>query len=165
MSFQYQQLVINRVLECIHTASKQLNKAFQPPKISFNQRGKIAGCARLQTNELRFNPVLLKDNHQLFLDEVVPHEVCHLIAFSMFGKVRPHGKEWKSLMKVLFDLDGQTYHKMDVKKVAGKQFVYQCECGPVELSIRRHNKVKRGEQQYTCRRCQSILTQTNISNK
>lgn len=136
----------------------QLNQAFCIPQISFKQRGKIAGCARLQINELRFNPVLLADNHQLFLDEVVPHEVCHLIVFTLFGKVRPHGKEWKTLMKQLFNLDGQTYHKMDVAKVAGKNFQYQCLCGPVELTIRRHNKIKRGEQQYSCRRCQSVLT-------
>lgn len=144
--------------ECIHHASEQLNQSFQFPNVSFNQRGKIAGCARLQKNELRFNPVLLADNHQLFLDEVVPHEVCHLLAFTLFGKVLPHGKEWKALMRRLFHLDGQTYHKMDVTKVSGKHFQYQCLCGPVNLTIRRHNKVKRGEQQYSCRRCKTVLT-------
>ncbi|MGJ8680725.1 SprT family zinc-dependent metalloprotease [Paraglaciecola sp.] len=157
MSKQDQQMVINRVLECFQEASVQLNRSFKHPIVSFKQRGKIAGSARLQVNELRFNPILLSDNLQTFLDEVVPHEVCHLIAFNLFGKVRPHGKEWKSLMKKLFNLNGQTYHKMDVKKVAGKQFVYHCNCGPIQLSIRRHNKVKRGEQKYTCRKCLTNL--------
>jgi SprT protein len=128
------------------------------PSVHFNQRGKIAGCARLQKNELRFNPTLLKDNISLFLDEVVPHEVCHIVAFILYGRVRPHGKEWQSLMIDLFGLQPRTYHKMDVTKVQGKQFEYKCECGPIELSIRRHNKVVRGQQKYICRKCRVSLT-------
>ncbi|MDU0354933.1 SprT-like domain-containing protein [Paraglaciecola aquimarina] len=106
MSEQYQQLIIDRVEACIAHASSQLEHNFILPKVHFTQKGKIAGSARLQTNELRFNPILLQDNLSNFLDEVVPHEVCHLLAFSLFGKVRPHGKEWKTLMMQLFNLPG-----------------------------------------------------------
>jgi SprT protein len=152
-----QQLVIQKVEQCINHASSYFKQSFRLPKISFNQRGKIAGCARLQSNELRFNPVLLSDNMDDFLEEVIPHEVCHLLAYKLFGKVRPHGKEWQSLMIELFDLKGQTYHQMDVTKVKGKSFNYQCECGPIELGIRRHNKVVKGKQIYICRKCRSPL--------
>jgi SprT protein len=152
-----QQLVIQKVEQCIRHASSCFEQSFKSPKISFNQRGKIAGCARLQTNELRFNPVLLCDNIDDFLEEVVPHEVCHLLAYKLFGKVRPHGKEWQSLMIKLFGLKGQTYHQMDVTKVKGKTFNYQCECGPIELGIRRHNKVVKGKQTYICSKCRSPL--------
>ena len=157
MSFNPQQLVIQKVEQCIVHASACFGRNFVLPKISFNQRGKIAGCARLQINELRFNPVLLCDNVDAFIEEVVPHEVCHLLAYTLFGKVRPHGKEWQGLMLELFELKGQTYHQMDVSKVKGKSFKYQCECGPIELSIRRHNKVVRGVQTYICRKCKSPL--------
>lgn len=153
-----QQLVIQKVEQCISHASYHFDQNFRFPHISFNQRGKIAGCARLHLNELRFNPVLLSDNLDAFLEEVVPHEVCHLLAYKLFGKVRPHGKEWQSLMFELFDLKGQTYHQMDVTKVKGKSFNYQCECGPIELSIRRHNKVVKGQQTYICRKCRTPLT-------
>lgn len=135
-------------------------QSFILPKVNFNQRGKIAGCARLQMNELRFNPILLDDNVDAFLKEVVPHEVCHLLTFKLFGKVRPHGKEWQNLMRMLFDLEGQTYHQMDVTKVKGKIFHYECRCGPIELSIRRHNKVMRNKQTYICRKCGHSLIAT-----
>ena len=158
LSFNSQQLVIQKVEQCLSHASAYFEQHFRLPKISFNQRGKIAGCARLQINELRFNPVLLSDNLDAFLEEVVPHEVCHLLAYTLFGKVRPHGKEWQSLMQKLFNLKGQTYHQMDVTKVKGKSFNYQCECGPIELGIRRHNKVLKGEQTYICRKCRSPLS-------
>ncbi|MFT5924895.1 MAG: SprT protein [Paraglaciecola sp.] len=157
LSFNPQQLIIQKVEQCINHASSYFEQNFRLPKISFNQRGKIAGCARLQTNELRFNPVLLSDNINAFLEEVVPHEVCHLLAYNLFGKVRPHGKEWQSLMLELFSVKGQTYHQMDVTKVKGKSYTYRCGCGPIELSIRRHNKVLKGQQTYICRKCRGSL--------
>jgi SprT protein len=158
LSFNSQQLVIQKVEQCIDHASCYFKQNFRLPIINFSQRGKIAGCARLQINELRFNPILLADNVDEFLEVVVPHEVCHLLAYRLFGKVRPHGKEWQSLMLKLFDLKGQAYHQMDVAKVTGKSFDYQCKCGPIELTIRRHNKVVKGQQTYICRKCKSPLT-------
>ncbi len=153
-----QQQVIAQVQACLLIAANQLNKNFAMPTITFNQRGKIAATARLQTNEIRFNPVLLADNLSEFLAEVVPHEVCHLLAYQLYGRVKPHGKEWQQLMRQVFNTQPHTYHKMNVAKVAGKTFNYRCECGPVALSIRRHNKVKKGKQQYICRKCQTILS-------
>jgi SprT protein len=157
LSFNPQQLIIQKVEQCINHASSYFEQNFRLPKISFNQRGKIAGCARLQTNELRFNPVLLSDNIDAFLEEVVPHEVCHLLAYKLFGKVRPHGKEWQNLMLELFGVKGQTYHQMDVTKVKGKSYSYRCGCGPIELGIRRHNKVLKGQQIYICIKCRGPL--------
>jgi SprT protein len=162
LSSSTQQSVIQKVEQCINHASSYFEQHFILPKISFNQRGKIAGCARLQTNELRFNPVLLDDNVNAFLEEVVPHEVCHLLVYKLFGKVRPHGKEWQNLMFELFSLKGRTYHLMDVTKVKGKSFNYQCKCGPIELGIRRHNKLLKGKQIYMCRKCRCPLT-ANVS--
>jgi SprT protein len=149
--------VEQQVERCFEQAETALQKRFPRPKIYFTQRGKIAGCARLQSNELKFNPVLLSDNLQTFLAQVVPHEICHLLAYGLYGKVKPHGREWKTLMSGLFNLPGGAYHAMDVSKVTGKTFAYQCPCGPVELSIRRHNKIIRHQQRYICRNCQQPL--------
>lgn len=153
LSIKLQNLALARVNECLSIAGTKLAIDFATPGISFKQRGKIAGCARLQSNQLRFNPVLLADNLEAFLEEVIPHEICHLLAFRLYGRVRPHGKEWKSLMYQLYGLAGNTYHKLDVSKVIGSTFNYRCLCGPLELSIRRHNKVLRRKVVYTCTRC------------
>ena len=61
------------------------------------------------------------------------------------------------LMKNLFELEGTTRHSMDVVKVQGQTFAYFCECGPIELSIRRHNKIVRHQQSYLCRVCKQKL--------
>lgn len=150
-------LIIQRVETCFLQAEDYLNFKFTRPNINFNQRGRIAGSAYLIKNELRFNSSLLQDNYALFIQEVVPHEVSHIICFQLYGKVKPHGKEWKSIMQNVFGLLANIYHSMDTSKVTGYTFSYQCACDTVQLSIRRHNKVVRGKQQYQCKKCQQIL--------
>lgn len=162
ISNKHQDLARTRVYSCCALASKKLAVEFAMPGISFNQRGKIAGSARLQTNQLRFNPVLLADNLETFLEEVIPHEICHLLAFRLYGKVRPHGKEWKTLMSQVFGLTGNTYHKFDVSKVIGNTFEYKCLCGPLQLSTRRHYKVLRRQVTYSCLRCGEKLVSAAV---
>ena len=151
------QQIVARVEQCLDIASAYFKQAFEMPQVKFNQRGKIAGSARLQLNELRFNQVLMRDNLDTFLSDVVPHELCHLLAFRLYGRVRPHGKEWQTLMREVFHLKPATYHLMDVTKVSGQKFTYMCKCGPIQLSIRRHNKVVRKVQKYRCLKCGTQL--------
>lgn len=150
----------DRVLQCLDdflgVAEAKLQITIPKPTVCFNQRGKIAGSARLQVNQIRLNPTLLTDNPDRFCQEVIPHELAHLIVYQLYGRARPHGKEWKSVMESVFKLPAQTRHDMDVSKVSGKTFSYRCQCGPVVLSVRRHNKVLRG-QQYQCRACKKSL--------
>jgi SprT protein len=140
----------------LNIAQEKLQITIPKPTVLFNQRGKIAGSARLQINQIRLNPTLLTDNPDRFCQEVIPHELAHLIIYQLYGRTRPHGKEWKSIMVEVFNLPAQTRHDMDVTKVAGMTFNYQCKCGLVALSIRRHNKVLKG-QEYQCRACKQSL--------
>ncbi len=150
-------LAEQRVQECYALVQRQLGKAYPLPLVSLKQRGKIAGSARLHQNEIRLNGRLFADNIDEFVTQVIPHEICHLLVFQQYGRVKPHGKEWRMLMSQLFGLQPLVTHSLDVTKVAGRHFRYWCDCGPMELSIRRHNKVLRGEQRYRCRRCQKEL--------
>lgn len=150
-------LATERVQQCIEAAEAKLINRFPVPSVTLNQRGKIAGSAHLQRNLIKLHPVLFHDNQQAFIDQVIPHEVCHLLAFQLYGKVRPHGSQWRYLMHHVFQLTPEVKHQFDVTKVAGKTFEYHCQCGVIALSIRRHNKVTSGQQQYCCRRCSMIL--------
>lgn len=159
----HQEKVIQRVTECMAIANQSMfanqlpRPIYRVPDVHFNIRGKTAGMALLQRWQLRFNPVLLAENPQAFFQEVVPHEISHLIVFAQFGRVRPHGKEWQSLMVKLFKVSPKTTHSFDISSVQGTVFAYKCECNHIQLSIRRHNKVLRQQVQYYCRRCNSRL--------
>ncbi|QQX80893.1 SprT family zinc-dependent metalloprotease [Shewanella sp. KX20019] len=148
-----QQSIASQVEHCYQLAETQLGQKFPRPEINFKLRGKSAGTAHLQLNKLRFNPLLLNDNQQAFIDDVVPHEICHLLSFQLHGRVKPHGIEWQRLMRQLYNRQPRTTHSFNTQSVEGKTFEYLCGCGSVNLSIRRHNKVVRGDTQYRCRKC------------
>ncbi|MGR5065800.1 SprT family zinc-dependent metalloprotease [Photobacterium sp. DNB22_13_2] len=152
-----QNQVTERVKQCITQANQRLNKRLTMPEVRFSQRGKIAGSARLQGWEVRFNPVLLEENPDAFLNEVVPHEVAHLVVFKLFGKVRPHGKEWQIIMQEVFGVTPRTTHSFDVSSVQGQTFRYRCQCNEYQMTVRRHNKVQRGQAHYRCRQCGHTL--------
>ncbi|OOE42894.1 SprT family protein [Salinivibrio kushneri] len=155
-----QQAALSRAQQCIDVANQQLGTQLTYPVVGFTLRGKSAGTAHPAQWRVRFNPVLLQQAPDTFFDEVIPHEVCHLVTFALYGRVKPHGPEWRSLMTQVFNAPANTTHQLDISAVQGKTFAYYCDCGPVALSIRRHNKIQRGQAIYRCNRCQQPLTRS-----
>ena len=78
--------------ENLAKANLKLGRHYPEPVLVYQQRGTSAGTAWLEKNEIRLNPVLLLENQQAFIDEVVPHELAHLLVWKHFGRVAPHGK-------------------------------------------------------------------------
>ena len=153
-----QQQVLQKIDADYLQAETLLKRQFTRPIVQFTLRGKSAGTAHLQLNKLRFNPVLLEENSAEFIEQVVPHEISHLLSFQLYGRVKPHGLEWQGIMHNVFKVPADTTHQLNTQSVAGKQFEYLCDCGPVMLSIRRHNKVQRNQTQYRCKNCAKVLS-------
>lgn len=147
----------HQVNRCLHRAELAFQRTFPRPSVQFKLRGKAAGKAYLQLNEIRLNQVLFQENRQAFVSEVIPHEIAHLITYQVFGKVRPHGKEWQMVMEKIFSVPAKTTHSFEITSVQGKTFEYQCHCDTHALTIRRHNKVTRSESRYLCRACGQAL--------
>ncbi|KGA31716.1 MULTISPECIES: SprT family zinc-dependent metalloprotease [Pectobacterium] len=149
------------VMRCLRDKLQQANLTLQTdytePTVNYQQRGSTAGTAWLQHWEIRLNPVLLQENQQAFIDEVVPHELAHLLVYARFGRVAPHGKEWRWMMESVLHVPAKRTHRFAVQSVQGKTFTYLCDCQRHELTIRRHNRVLRGETEYRCRRCGKTL--------
>ena len=148
--------VLRQLKRDLAKAESYFNRSFDLPEISYALKGKKAGVAYLQTNQIRFNPVLLQENGEQFIRQVVPHELAHLLVFQLFGRVQPHGKEWKMMMEAVLGVAAETYHCFDVASVE-KQFTYQCDCQIHQLSIRRHNAILKGQRTYLCRQCRQSL--------
>lgn len=161
ISSEQQSLIQQHVLNCIEMADVYFEHKFKRPTVLLNQRGNVAGTAHLQKNLIKLNRTLLVDNFEEFLTEVIPHEVAHIVTFQLFGRVKPHGKEWQSVMHNVYKIPATVRHKMDTSKTQGKMFDYKCLCGTVKLTVRRHNKVVRKQQIYSCRACQQELVQVS----
>ena len=116
---------------------------------------------------MRLNPLLLEEDAQLYIDEVLIHEYAHLIVEAQYPndmngskRVLPHGREFKTVCRILGIDDGATTgafrHSQALKKARGTKptHYYKCKCViPSELSLIQHNKVQRGRETYSCRTC------------
>ncbi len=147
--------------EHLQRANQHTGLNLPEPKVIFQQRGTAAGTAWLEQNEIRLNPVLLMENQQAFIDEVVPHELAHLLVWKTFGRVAPHGKEWKWMMETVLGVPARRTHRFAVQSVRQKTFPYRCGCQQHQLTVRRHNRVLRGEAEYRCVHCGERLQAEN----
>lgn len=100
---------MRRLREKLAQANLKLGRNYPEPKLSYTQRGTSAGTAWLESYEIRLNPVLLLENSEAFIEEVVPHELAHLLVWKHFGRVAPHGKEWKWMMESVLGVSRPPY--------------------------------------------------------
>lgn len=152
-----QQAVMRCLREKLALANQKLDRHYPEPKLIYQQHGTSAGTAWLQEYEIRLNPVLLAENQQAFIDEVVPHELAHLLVWKHFGRVAPHGKEWKWMMEAILGVPARRTHQFELSSIRTKTFPYRCRCQQHQLTIRRHNRVVRGEATYRCVHCGEAL--------
>jgi len=81
-----QQAVMRSLRDALARANLKLDSHYPEPKLVYQQRGTAAGTAWLESYEIRLNPVLLMENQQAFINEVVPHELAHLLVWKQIGQ-------------------------------------------------------------------------------
>jgi len=154
-----QQQVIKETNHFIKSAEDYYSRSFSEIPVLFDLTGKAAGMYRVKAGQrvIRYNPYVFSKYFDDNFSETIPHEVAHYVTDALFGlkKIRPHGREWKSVMQVFgvaanrtanYDLSG-----LPVRNY--RKFVYHCGCQNYELTSRRHNKILRGSGHYLCRDC------------
>lgn len=130
--------------------------------LRFDLRGQAAGQVRFPQKGrpvIRYNPALLLENGETFLNRTVPHEVAHVITYRLHkGRVRPHGPEWKAVMAVL-GADSSRCHDYAVDHLKARRltrYAYHCDCREHALTSIRHKRILAG-QTYFCRACGQAL--------
>lgn len=156
--------VYRRLGELLAIAARHFGwKVLPGIEVSFDLKGQAAGQMQLQGKQLRlrFNPILMNQNYQHFIEVAVGHELAHAVAALVYGrKIKPHGLEWQSIM-VLFGLEAERCHDYDVSQAQVRRlqrFRYRCACREHELTVIRHRRIQSGEREYICRSCGQKLT-------
>lgn len=152
--------IAQRIDDLIKQAQQYFNRQFPSPTLHWFSSGTKAGYAVLNHNTLHLHEQLYSEHHTYYWSDVIPHELAHLITYHVFGQVKPHGKEWRSVMKYVFNVLPTTTHQLPVNHLRRvRQVTYQCQCGTIELSMIRHNRVVQGRQTYRCKTCGDTLQQ------
>ena len=80
---------------------------------------KCAGMAYSFDLSISLNGILLKNNISEFLNQIIPHELAHLVVFQKYNHLgvdtQGHGAEWQLVMKKL-GKKADRYHKMNTKE-------------------------------------------------
>ena len=149
---------MNEIIELKESTSQWINKAnqvfgrtFPMPMISLRLKGGTAGKAHYTQWSIKYNPEIYARHKEDFKKRTVPHELAHLIAFSIYGRIKSHGREWRSVMHRL-GVDSSRCHSYDVegiKATRSRPFVYSCGCTEFKLTRLIHNKILMGQ----VRRC------------
>lgn len=87
------------------------------PIIKMNSRlTSTGGRAFLTDYYIDLSCYLMERNYENFRINIIPHELCHLIAFRLYGD-KGHGKPWKKVM-VDMGLEPKPYHNMETLSMA-----------------------------------------------
>ncbi|ADZ91408.1 SprT family zinc-dependent metalloprotease [Marinomonas mediterranea] len=153
-----------KVRECMNIASQYFSTTLRTPSFNFKQKGRAAGTAYLQKNEIRLNSYMYAQSPDEFIESVIPHEVAHIVVYQIYGsEVSPHGREWKAIMERLFGVPAARTHnfKLPPRK---EGYEYRCACSVHEFTAHRHSRARKGTE-YMCRKCRTTLKYTGTIKK
>ena len=147
-----------RYLDLAAPIFKQARKRKPRVELRFDLKGLSAGqmVKRGRSFAIRYNLAMAAQQPDRFIHETVPHEVAHVVVNVCWGRTRPHGDEWRSVMSHFGFEKASRCHEFEVEKLASRsqrRWPYRCSCTTHQLSTTRHNRVLRQQQQYLCRKC------------
>lgn len=149
--------VLEKIKECLCVVLGKDAVELVRYGLSFREdMGTVAGLAYPETLMIELNAQLFLANKSVFLDEIIPHETAHILQFILYPEAKkPHGKEWKKIMKLL-GVNPDTYHDMDMSEIDNGYFRYTCGCKTHSLTKRLHKRTQEG-QATQCVECNSRL--------
>jgi SprT protein len=161
-SFESENPVLHdKILNAVKSAFKELNKitkinlSSKDYSIVYFSNSKLGGYVwpERYPNKIFINSVLFGKNVNSYLNEIVPHEVCHIFQEKMVIETH-HGETWKYLMRSI-GLQPRVCHNLDTKGVT-KTFKYICSCKKHFVSTVLHKRMSAGNRYY-CRECKKYL--------
>lgn len=161
--------VRQQVEERVQQAEAHFRKTLPQPEIRFDLTGKTAGQAERTGRFVRFNQVLLRENTEDFLAQTVPHEVAHVVVAQVYGPdTRPHGREWKAVMRDLFGADPSRCHEYDVTNAARRtqaRYPLVCGCMTHHVTARLVAQVVTNPGSRICRKCRQALQPADAATR
>jgi len=143
------------VEKLISKANKGLHAGLDAPEVVINSFLVTTAGRAFGTYLVDFNESLFKKHPQNFINDVIPHEVAHIVTSKLYPGASPHGKEWKSVM-LFFGVEPNRCHAMQVTKRRQRRWDHSCGCMVHKVATVTHNRIQKGVQ-YRCNKCKNVI--------
>ncbi len=125
-----------------------------PPEVRINARlRKTLARSEAESNWCDYSVHHFFTNEQLFLTEVVPHEIAHNLTDWLYPEHLAHGENWVKVFEALTNgKTAQIAYRTRTGVLQTKRavrYVYRCACREWFYSGQRHALAKKGRE-YTC---------------
>ena len=161
-----QQLVIGRTHDCILRGAALYQRQFPFISVLFDLTGVAAGQFRWhrlwRPCVIRYNPWVFAADFEHHLTDTVAHEVAHYLVHRLHGaRTRPHGAEWRHVMRALGVIPKATghYNLNGVPVRRQQRHTYHCACRTHQISSTLHKRQQQGRR-YACKVCRAPLAFT-----
>jgi SprT protein len=162
--------MLRSVLECKAGAELALERLCKQynivmPRVTYGLRGKSAGVSYDHLNWIEFNLFLFRENFDEFINQVVPHELCHAWQDQLKLKGRPHGKEWKGLMARMGLVAERTHNfcvEFSLSRTGLFRYRCNCNCGVGHMvGLEMHREMEAHPLSYRCEKCGRLFVYVN----
>lgn len=159
--------VMDAVDKCLNLA-KELYGFDMPVKSIFRNTGRAGGKAQRRWNEYSviFNTQLLADQTiEEVINEVVPHEIAHLVCFWNPSLGNNHDRGWQRVCIALGG-SGKRTHDMPVKKARRtKKAIYQINGQEMQVGVTQHKRIQTRERRYRVAACGTAIEPSHFTGK
>jgi len=139
-------LVLNKCEQVFALVNQLYGLDLREVDIRLDLSGKCAGMAQRKQGEhiIRFNYDMMKRNINLYLNNIIHHEIAHIVCFMNPSLGENHNAGWSQVC-ISLGGTGQCTHEELVVYSRGLTYEYNTNKGTaVRLSERMHNTVQRG---------------------
>ena len=154
--------IIDETNKYIDKANELYDRDFDQIPVKFTLKGKCAGKYVYGRaggyHNINYNLAMANANKDTF-DTTIVHEVSHYIAREITPyRIKPHGKEWKSVMRRFGVSNPQRCHNYKQPKGVKNIYIYKYECGCDTHHVSKiiHNRMSRGQKR-VCKKCKQAL--------
>jgi SprT protein len=124
-------------------------------KIEWKAFTRKMGDASYAHNRVRFSSLLFPRASVEQQRNTAVHEACHIVCKHKYPHAKPHGREWKSLMRFCGEKPERT-HNVDRKGLT-KTHTVHCKCRIHQMGTTSFNRLSRGVK-YFCKFCKTAIS-------
>lgn len=168
------QEIVRKSMEWYNVGIQKFPQDVHEVEILFDLTGVKAGQAWWRKSgkfTIEYNLAMALENGEDFIQEVIPHEIAHLIANEFFKEMYPdgcgHSDMWKFVM-IKFGRNPNRCHSFSVENLSKghRDYLWKCSACGFEYAVGKnlHEKLQNPHDTHYCGKCKDRGTLVFVKN-